>query len=126
MAAASKTSIAEIKPLASNLDILMQDLLSDEVPAAPDFPFPDGLVAENRSGFPGLLEEPKLEKALQLLDRKYEEVLPPPIHEHSCKPPFKSQNAKKLTQMFGYHSSLPPVIFELLSLPNCQAYMFSM
>jgi len=85
IAVLSKTSIIEVKPMASNLDTLMQDLLGGVITADPGFAFPDGKVEPNRMGFPGLLGDPGTEKALVLLNRLYEEVRSPqPILSVQC------------------------------------------
>ncbi len=52
----------------------MQDLLRGVITADPNFAFPDGRVEAGRVGFPGLLGDPGTEKALELLDRLYDEV----------------------------------------------------
>ena len=70
----SKTSIEEIKPLAAQVDLLMQELLGGIIPADPSFAFPDGRVEPNRTGFPGLLGDPGTETALRVLDERYEKV----------------------------------------------------
>ena len=70
----SKTNVAEIKPLSSNLHAFMKDMLMGILPADPNFAFPDGEVEASRPGFPGLTEEPGLQKALQHFDQRYNEV----------------------------------------------------
>ena len=52
----------------------LQDLLGGVIAADPNFAFPDGQIEANRVGFPGLLGDPGTERALQLLDKLYDEV----------------------------------------------------
>ena len=49
-------------------------MLGGVITADPNFAFPDGQIEANRVGFPGLLGDPGTERALQLLDKLYEEV----------------------------------------------------
>lgn len=70
----SKTNLAEINPLASNLYAFMKDVLKEVVETDPDFAFPDGRVGATRPEFPGLMEDSGLEKALEHLDQRYQQV----------------------------------------------------
>ena len=70
----SKANIKEMRPLAVQLDMLMQELLGGVVTADPNFKFPDGKVEPHRTGFPGLLGDPGTEEAIQVLEARYEQV----------------------------------------------------
>lgn len=71
----SKTNVAEIKPLSSNLYAFMTDALKGVLQPDPEFAYPDGRVETSRPGFPGLTEDAGLQKALQHLDQKYQQVI---------------------------------------------------
>lgn len=83
LAVASKTSVDEAKPLAESLDLLLQELLGGVIPADPSFAYPDGRTQANRMGFPGLMGDPGMETALQVLEARYEKV-PIPLIDLLC------------------------------------------
>ncbi len=74
IAMTSKTNVAEVKPLASSLHAFMKEALKGVISVDPNFSFPDGRVQTDRPGFPELTEDAGLQKALQHLDQRYEQV----------------------------------------------------